>query len=246
LIKIIRRLLSDRGREMHFDIGVVALGAGQPTGHDMVGGAVALRRRHMLERLARGIELAKTERGGCEIELAIEISRLEPGDLRAPGHGLRAVLLLARFRQNMKSREGIMMKPQDLPGRARGAVEILLGQQFRGPLHQARLTPAAVGLRPVSQQSETKTKTQKERSGADGDASRSESDVPAASPLYAALAPDASNVFCHRGSLILASGNDCNCREATGDGRAGAARLRLRVPSVSRSEPPRWPRPLSP
>jgi hypothetical protein len=56
-------------------------------------------------------------------------------------------------------------------------------------------------LRPVSQQSEAETKTQNERSGTDSDTGRSESEMPAASPLYAAFAPDASNVFCHRGSL---------------------------------------------
>ena len=178
----------------------------------------------MLERFARGIELAETERGGSEIELAIEISGLEPGDLRTPRHGLRPVLFLARFRQDVKGRKRIVMQTAATSRAARVAPsKSSLASNCRG-LFQQTASPASrytLAGRKCSKD-EAKAKTRKERSRRKcAAAGRSKSEVPAASPLYAAFAPDASNMFCHRGISILASGDECNCREASGWGAGG-------------------------
>ena len=86
---------------MFFDFGIVALSAREPTGDDVISGAIAVLGRDVGERFARGIDLLETERGRGKIELALQSVRLQPRDLRAPRDRLRAVLFLARLRQNV-------------------------------------------------------------------------------------------------------------------------------------------------
>jgi hypothetical protein len=87
---------------MLLDFLVAPLRAGQPPGNDVVGRAIALRRRDVFERFTCSIELAKTKGGGGKVKMAVEILWLEAGDLRAPRYGLRPVLFFACLRQNIK------------------------------------------------------------------------------------------------------------------------------------------------
>ena len=70
----------------------------------MVGGLFSiLRGATFSSAFAGDVELAETQRGGGEIELAIE-RWSEPRDLRAPGHGLGAVLFFRRLGENADRR----------------------------------------------------------------------------------------------------------------------------------------------
>jgi len=132
LIELVRRLLLDGRGKMHLDVGVIALGAGQPARHDVIGSAFALRGSDPFERFASAIELAKPKRGRCEIELAIEVFGFEPCDLRPPRDRFGPVLFFTGFRQNIKSGQRIAVKGQRLARRVRGPIIILPGQLLRG------------------------------------------------------------------------------------------------------------------
>src|SRR5204862_5374530 len=123
----------------------------------------ALRRRDHFECFLRGIEAAETQRGGREIELAVEIVRLEARDLGAPRDRLGTVLLLARLRQDVECREGIVTKLQDFPCGAGGAIEIFLCHQDGSGRQQTRFPPAAVSLRSGRQQYPAEAETEEER-----------------------------------------------------------------------------------
>src|SRR5438874_9095712 len=86
--------------EMAFLAGFIALGAGQPSGNDMIGSALAIFLRHALERFAGDVELAETQRSGGEIQLACALARTQARDLGAPADGLGAILFLGGFSQN--------------------------------------------------------------------------------------------------------------------------------------------------
>ena len=101
MIEIVARFLFDRGGELAFLLGEISFRVRKPSGDNM-----KMRRRaivwiDIVERFARGIDLLETERGRGKIELALQSVRLQPRDLRAPRDRLRAVLFLARLRQNV-------------------------------------------------------------------------------------------------------------------------------------------------
>ena len=131
LVEIVAGLLAHRRGKMLLDLVVTALGAGEPSGDDVIRRAIAVRRRDLLERFPCGIELAKTKRGRREVKLAVEILRFEAGDLRAPRHGLGLVLFLARLRQDVKRGERIRAVLQHLARSERSAIEIVAARAFR-------------------------------------------------------------------------------------------------------------------
>ena len=125
-VDVVAGFLSRRRGKVLLKVRLVALSAGQPAGYDMIGGAFAVRRRHVFQSFPGDIELAKTKRGGSEVQLAVEILRLEPGDLPPPGHSLGPVLFLARLRQDLKGGKRIRTLPHNLLRRQRCPIEVLL------------------------------------------------------------------------------------------------------------------------
>jgi len=162
-----------------------------------------LRGRHRVERFARGIEAAKAQRGGREIELAIHVVRFKPRDLRAPRHRLRLILFFARLRQNAEGRERIVMKLQNFARRARGAVEIFLRHKRAGAFEKIGFAPAAIRLRTVGEQDPTEGEPKEQRRRANRQTRGSEFQLSAADSLHAAPPPDTSNMLCHCGLLCV-------------------------------------------
>src|SRR4051794_10725820 len=93
----------------------------------------------------------------------------------------------------------------------RGPVEIVFRHQGGGALEQARLAPAAIRLRTRGEKDPPETEADHQRRRADRDARRSESEPAAVDPFHPAPSSDASNMLCHRATLIPARARDCNC-----------------------------------
>ena len=167
LVEIVGRFLFYRGGEMLLDIGVVSFGAGEPAGHDVVGGAVAIGRINVVERAADCVHLAEAQGRGSEVELGIQIMRKQARDLGAPGHGFGFVLSLADVGQNLKRRQRIGPDAKNLMGRVGRAGEILILQMAGGALQQTRFAPAAVGMRRVGEKCETESEASHDRDGKD-------------------------------------------------------------------------------
>ena len=79
---------------------VIPLSTGQPARDHMIGRFVAILCRDLLQRIARRVELAKTQRGRSEIQLALQIPRAQSSDLSAPGNGVDKILLFGGVRQD--------------------------------------------------------------------------------------------------------------------------------------------------
>ena len=85
---------------MAFLAGFIALRAGQPSRHYVIGSAFAIFLWHTLERFASSVELTKTQRSRGEIQLARGVAGTQARDFRAPDYRFGAILLLGGFSQN--------------------------------------------------------------------------------------------------------------------------------------------------
>src|SRR5207253_3414874 len=101
-VKIVTRLLLYRRGKMLLDLGIAALGSGEPACDDMVWGTIAVRWRDILQGFTGSIELAKAKRRRSKVQLAVEFLRLKASDLSAPRDGFGPVLFLARLRQDLE------------------------------------------------------------------------------------------------------------------------------------------------
>ena len=92
LIKIVVGLFLHRGRELLLLLGKIAHRASEPACNDVKSCPVPISWRDPIERLARKIELSKTQRSGSQIELAVHVAWEQSRYLLAPRHGLFEVL----------------------------------------------------------------------------------------------------------------------------------------------------------
>ncbi len=114
---------------MHLDVGIVTLGAGEPPCYDVIRRPIALVRGHNFQRFPRGIETSETQGGRSEVQLAVEIARLEARNLGPPRHCLWPILFFAGLSQDLKGRERIMMDLENGARRPGRALKILLCQE---------------------------------------------------------------------------------------------------------------------
>jgi hypothetical protein len=195
LIKIVVRFLFDRGGKVLFLFGDVTLGARNPAGHDVIGGFFPVSWGNIGEGPTRGVELSKTERGGGEIQLTLEIVVAQTGDLRAPGNGgvailffgrlgqsikggqgIGLILFLSRLGQNVKSGQRIGIELQGLLRDATGLVKFLFTQKRASLSEQTFFPPLIVDS--ASRAKENQTEDDK-----DDDAARDEGEMKRAREL---------------------------------------------------------------
>ena len=163
LIRLVSRFPLEGSGEVLLDRFLIALGAGEPAGHDMVGGFVAVARRDVIQSVASRIELSETKRGGGEVQLRVQIVRKGTRDLGTPGHGFGPVLFLGGIRQNLKSRERGGPQLEHLLRGLGCAGEVVFLEQGGGVFEQTPFAPAVVSARGVGQGKVTENETNQGR-----------------------------------------------------------------------------------
>ena len=214
---------------MPFDIGLISLGAGQPAGDDVIGRLVPLFGPHIIEGFPRRIELAETQSGRGQIELAVQIMRRQARDLRPPGDGLRAVLFLGCFREDVIGAKRIRPDEQGLMRSPARLVEPLLLEHGVRALEQARFAPLIVNFRAAAQEEEAETASDRNQDKPEGDAAETERSFAVAERLYS-FAANAFNLLRHPSVFYACATRDCNSRAAT---QSANERQAERLPSYS-------------
>src|SRR5579884_4188600 len=120
LVKIILRLLADRGGELFFLLGKIALRMSEPAGHHVKSCAVAIGGRDAFQRLARNVKLPKTQRSRGKVELAVWIFWKPARNFSTPRYGFFPVLFFCRISQNVESGQRTGMTRPNFPTDLRG------------------------------------------------------------------------------------------------------------------------------
>ena len=126
--EIIFRIFLEGGFKFLFLISRISFGASKPARYNMECSAILSPRSDSFQRLTSEIDLTKTKRGRSEIELTVDVIRLQSRDLGPPGYGFLGVLFLGCVRQNVKRWKRIAMEFQHLARETTGGPEVFLFQ----------------------------------------------------------------------------------------------------------------------
>ena len=125
---------------MAFFLRHISLGTREPARHHVVGGLLAIGWCDATKGSARHIELAETQGGRGEVQLAVE-PRIKPCDLCTPGNGLGAILFFRDVGEDARGGERIWINRENLARQALGFRKIVLRKPIAGFREEPRFLP---------------------------------------------------------------------------------------------------------